>query len=164
MRSQTVKITDILKVTKFTDTKLSDFNASYVRSFLEAQGAYIFAEEGNSIYESSGHYTWFKRNYESSGHYIWFKRNNHVFRNIGYSFMLNADKVIAGITMGASSLGSGTIAITDLAPYYVDELHEIKAYNGGIGFFFEGNINLVVLHNILICSKYALKPNDLYSG
>lgn len=104
--------------------------------FLGAQGAYIFAEDGNSIYESSGHY-------------IWFERNKHVFRNIGYSLMLNADKVIAGITMRASSLGSGTIAITDLAPYYVDELHEIKAYNGGIGFFFEGNINLVVLHNIL---------------
>lgn len=151
MRSQTVKITDTLKVIKFTDTKLSDFNASYVGSFLGAQGAYIFAEEGNSIYESSGHY-------------IWFERNKHVFRNIGYSLMLNADKVIAGITMRASSLGSGTIAITDLAPYYLDELHEIKAYNGGIGFFFEGNINLVVLHNILICSKYALKPNDLYSG
>ncbi len=136
MRSQTVKIIDTLKVIKFTDTKLSDLNASYVRSFLEAQGAYIYAEEGNGIYESSGHY-------------IWFERNKHVFRNIGYSLMLNADEVIAGITMRASFLGSGAIAITDLAPYYVDELHEIKAYNDGIGFFFEGNINLRFLRNIL---------------
>lgn len=134
MRSQTVKITDTLKVIKFTDTKLSDFNASYVRSFLEAQGAYIFSEDDDGLAKMDGYY-------------IWFERNKSVFRLVSNSSTLKVDELIAGITMRASGLGSGTIAITDLAPYYYQS--ELRINYSGIGIFFAGKINVGVLHDIL---------------
>ena len=136
MRSQTVKISPNLKVKKFIDVKLSDFNSSYVSNYIKAQGAYVFSKYVNGLCGMDGYI-------------IWFERNRSVFHLVSNS-SLSAEVVIAGIKERANELGSGTIAITDLAPYYNWNTNKIAiSYSTGIGVFFEGNINLIVLHNIL---------------
>ena len=133
MRSQTVKISPNLKVKKFTDVKLSDFNSSYVSNYTKAQGAYVFSKYVNGLCEADGYI-------------IRFERNRSVFRLVQNDSKLNVEDIVAGVKERASELGSGTIAITDLAPYYYRG--EIRICSG-IGIFYEGDINVEVLRNLI---------------
>ena len=122
MRSQTVKISPNLKVKKFTDVKLSDFNSSYVSNYTKAQGAYVFSKYVNGLCEADGYI-------------IRFERNRSVFRLVQNDSKLNVEDIVAGVKERASELGSGTIAITDLAPYYYMGETRISS---GIGIFLCG--------------------------
>lgn len=153
MRSQTVKISSNLKVKKFTDTKLSDFNILHIENREEAKGGWIF--ERRSAYDMSGvsrfvngMLTHIGNRYldRGDGFVIWFERNRSVFRLVQNDSKLNVEDIVAGVKGRASELGSGTIAITDLAPYYY--MGEIRIYSG-IGIFYAGDINVEVLSNLI---------------